>query len=68
MIKKFEEGKCYVCRIDLIAADPVMTASDLGGWMEDLDGKPIEVLSETNGAVGEYRVEPWWCEEVSDEK
>jgi hypothetical protein len=50
--------------MDLIAADPVMTASDLGGWMEDLDGKPVEVLSETNGAVGESRVEPWWCEEV----
>lgn len=65
MIKKFEKGKSYVCRADLIAADPIMTASDLGSWMVELDGQPVEeILSETNAAIGGYRLDPWWCDEV----
>lgn len=78
MVKKFEEGKKYKFSTEQFLSYMVDLDEELyeiwldawtsrGSWVQQCDGKEVDVHSFYSGCIGGYLMEPAWCVEVSSE-
>ena len=65
--KTFEYGKKYVfdaelCRKDLSSMGALSGIANI--WLNDCDGKVVDVKNRMGGTIGTYSIFPEWCREV----
>ena len=65
--KTFEPGKKYVFnaelrREDLSSMGALLDVANV--WINDCDGKVVDVKNRTKGLIGPYNIFPEWCREV----
>ena len=63
----FKDGKKYVfdaelCRKDLSSMGAFSSVANV--WLNDCDGKVVDVKNRREGTIGTYSIFPEWCREV----
>lgn len=66
VLEQFEKGKIYVFRKEIFAKRH--PHDKWCSWVENCDGKVVDVKSRFDGWIDEYTINPRWCEEIGYKK